>query len=223
MRKGFTLIELLIVVAIISLLLAILVPTLGRTKDLVYQIMCQKNLYDFGEVIYAYSQENRSYLAYCNWLSLDGGRNNAPGWLFKPPRPNPVTENALKLNQLWPYLGNAKVWRCPAEEKPWNLGPTNAITSYMMNGSVNGYGGKRYPYFQYQFEGNGIMIWECDEANIGASFNDGSSYPREGLTKRHQTGATVACFDGGADWITYDEYLYELNRPGKTRLWNTPN
>jgi len=222
MRKGFTLIELLIVIAIIALLLAILIPSMGRTKDLVYQIMCQKNLYDFGQGIYQYGQTYRSYLVYCNWLSLDGGRNNAPGWLFKPPRRNPVTEEDLRVNQLWPFIGSAKGWRCPAEEPPWNLGPTNAITSYMMNGAVNAYGGKQYPYFQFQFEGDAILIWECDEAGIGASYNDGSSYPWEGLTDRHQTGATVACADGRADWITYKEFEEERDGAGKTRLWCQP-
>jgi len=222
MRKGFTLVELLIVVAIIALLLAILVPSMGRAKDLVYQIMCQKNLYDFGEGIFAYASDERGYLVYCNWITIDGGRNNAPGWLYKPPRPNPVTEQHLRLNQLWPYIRNAKTWRCPAEEKPWNLGPTNAITSYMMNGAVNSYGGQPYPHKQYAFDGDAICIWECDEANIGANYNDGSSYPWENLTKRHQTGATVACFGGRADWITYEEYQQEVDNRNKSRLWCQP-
>ena len=39
-RKGLTLIELLIVVAIISLMMAILLPAMGRAKELVRRATC---------------------------------------------------------------------------------------------------------------------------------------------------------------------------------------
>ena len=42
--KGFTLIELLVVIAIIALLLAILMPAMGRVKKQSRKVACQANL-----------------------------------------------------------------------------------------------------------------------------------------------------------------------------------
>ena len=57
--RGFTLIELLVVVAIIALLVSILLPTLGRAKELAKQAMCRANLKGIGSAWALYQNENR--------------------------------------------------------------------------------------------------------------------------------------------------------------------
>lgn len=57
-RKGFTLIELLVVIAIIAMLMAILMPALGRVKRLAQRIVCASNLRGLGQACLIYSQEN---------------------------------------------------------------------------------------------------------------------------------------------------------------------
>ncbi len=42
-KKGFTLIELLVVIAIIAMLLAILMPALGKVKKLAMRLVCGTN------------------------------------------------------------------------------------------------------------------------------------------------------------------------------------
>ncbi len=54
-RKGFTLIELLVVIAIIALLVSILMPSLGRARELAKQAACQANLNSVGKAIALYT------------------------------------------------------------------------------------------------------------------------------------------------------------------------
>jgi prepilin-type N-terminal cleavage/methylation domain-containing protein/prepilin-type processing-associated H-X9-DG protein len=56
-RKGFTLIELLVVVAIIALLIAILIPSLGKARDRAKVVACASNLRQFHTAIAVYDQQ----------------------------------------------------------------------------------------------------------------------------------------------------------------------
>ena len=60
MRKqvGFTLIELLVVIAIIALLLAILMPAMGRARRQSRTVVCQANLKQWGLIFTMYTDDN---------------------------------------------------------------------------------------------------------------------------------------------------------------------
>jgi len=55
---GFTLIELLVVIAVIALLMAILLPVLGRVRSQARAVVCQSNLRQWGVVFSMYMNEN---------------------------------------------------------------------------------------------------------------------------------------------------------------------
>jgi prepilin-type N-terminal cleavage/methylation domain-containing protein/prepilin-type processing-associated H-X9-DG protein len=62
--RGFTLIELLVVVAIIALLIAILVPTLGQARSQSRRVMCLANQKSIGTAIATYAANNDGFIPY---------------------------------------------------------------------------------------------------------------------------------------------------------------
>jgi prepilin-type N-terminal cleavage/methylation domain-containing protein len=60
--KGFTLVELLVVIAIIALLLAILMPSLQRARELAKKTICKSNLGHAALAIEMYSNDNRGLI-----------------------------------------------------------------------------------------------------------------------------------------------------------------
>lgn len=58
-RRGFTLIELLVVVAIIALLIAILLPSLGKARELSNRSVCAANLKGIVQSMNVYGNDNQ--------------------------------------------------------------------------------------------------------------------------------------------------------------------
>ena len=222
MRRAFTLVELLVVVGVIVLLLTIMLPTFVLMEDLARRTACENNHHQLIGAVAQYSANANTYLTYPNWLAPETSHAwEGAGWLYYYDKlTNPLYNYVLadlRNGLLWPYLANHQTYRCPADVSP-RANSSNAITSYLMNGSVAGYG--RSPLRLYRaldFDPLAIAIWEAEDT----LWNDGSSFPSEGLTRRHRDGATVGCFDGHADWISRDAFNLEIAKyPG--RLWCNP-
>lgn len=64
MRKtnGFTLIELLVTISIISVLIAILIPCMGRAKEQARRIVCQNNLHQSLAAMFIYAGDHQDHL-----------------------------------------------------------------------------------------------------------------------------------------------------------------
>lgn len=65
--RAFTLVELLVVVAIIALLVSILMPTLGRARDLARRQVCAATLHGHGKVLAMYVNTTGTYPQYAPW------------------------------------------------------------------------------------------------------------------------------------------------------------
>lgn len=58
-RAGFTLVELLVVISVVTVLLAILLPSLGRAREDARRTVCLANLKHVGVGLFAYADANR--------------------------------------------------------------------------------------------------------------------------------------------------------------------
>ena len=121
-KSGFTLIELLVVIAIIALLLAIMMPSLGKARELGKRIQCGVNQKNLTLAMHMYAD------TYNDYFMVVGGLNE--GLLI----PNPG-------EGLKPFIGvdhESLIWKCPSDKgngvwADYFSTPTEHIRSYHAN------------------------------------------------------------------------------------------
>ena len=57
-KKGFTLVELLVVISIIAMLLAVLLPSLNKARNMAKAVLCGSNLKQWGVICQLYAEDN---------------------------------------------------------------------------------------------------------------------------------------------------------------------
>jgi prepilin-type N-terminal cleavage/methylation domain-containing protein len=57
--RGFTLIEVLVVIGIIGILMAILIPTLNKSREAAKRVQCASNMRQFGQACFSYATANK--------------------------------------------------------------------------------------------------------------------------------------------------------------------
>ncbi len=150
-KRAFTLVELLIVIAIIAVLLGVLLPALGRARELSKRTVCLSNIRQLQAawLSYAYANNGRFATARMNVIGSMVMRNNN-GLLYKDESawlsPKPDYSNLDWQNsRLWPYLKDQRVYWCPNDPRDHDhpMGAQGGIgigfterqfVSYVMNG-----------------------------------------------------------------------------------------
>jgi len=115
---GFTLIELLVVISILALLVAILLPVLGRVRDQARAAACQVNLRQWGTTLALYAQDNEGRFSrekYSTIWTLTGRDPRIPGRL--------AGEFGPDANRPGQYHGvSTKGMLCPMATRPADRG-----------------------------------------------------------------------------------------------------
>ena len=119
--KGFTLIELLVVIAIIALLLAIVLPALGKAKAYAQEVICKTNLHQYHLATEMYANDynekfpNPAATIYKQVAAFSGEANTGCRW--HNPQVSPKTDPERFGGPYWPYLDAGRTHVCPTFKK----------------------------------------------------------------------------------------------------------
>ena len=123
--RAFTLIELLVVIAIIAILMAILMPALGRAREQGKRAACDNNHKQLMLAWSLYADDNGDKIV-CGDAGEYNWPNNRPGEIYWVKRDYVTTltreqkEQAIRDGGLLPYTKTLKVYHCATGTQSYN-------------------------------------------------------------------------------------------------------
>jgi prepilin-type N-terminal cleavage/methylation domain-containing protein/prepilin-type processing-associated H-X9-DG protein len=189
-QSGFTLIELLVVISIIALLIAILLPALGKARESANRIACGSNLRQITISHFAYVEDYKGRMLYCP----------SSGW------------STNWFTQLVPYSTSSAMFACPSHRYQntsfnyWGRAhPNVSLASYWGNEFVLGATGRAGKINEVKKPEKKVMFGDGKLPYMAPSLLS----PYGGIASRFQMGrhaplkadSNMAMLDGHAEYV----------------------
>lgn len=217
-RRGFTLIELLVVVAIVAVLAALLLPTLGKAREAASRAVCLSNLRQTHLVLLVYATYNHDQLPLGFRDGSPAGIKQFNSMIYSGTSKHFVLFGLLQQAGL---LNEPAALYCPSETDParqYNT-PQNPFPSALTPPTGNlatvnvqaGYAGRPFtaiPDDPAQWTGRTFI--RVSDLRRQALLSDLTTTPVR-LVTRHKVGINVLYADGSARWQPKQKFATVLN------------
>jgi prepilin-type processing-associated H-X9-DG protein/prepilin-type N-terminal cleavage/methylation domain-containing protein len=134
-REAFSLIELLVVLGIISLLMAIMIPAIGKVRGSARRLYCAAQLEQIALAVRTYAQDENHRIITAGEIIHAGDVNEVlSAWFIRL-----LPYIGRKINKTDIFANKAPIWICPEDKDAYPKGYRNCPHEPVVTYAPNGY------------------------------------------------------------------------------------
>jgi prepilin-type N-terminal cleavage/methylation domain-containing protein/prepilin-type processing-associated H-X9-DG protein len=218
-NRGFTLVELLVVISIIAVLLAVLMPAMGKARRLAQRAVCMSRLQQLTLSGMAYSQSNNGKFPH-----QYADRKNSHFLISEPITTTDLNKQDNWVRHIFPYVKKGEHLHCPVLKRPDGDGGSDPnqkyYVSYNCNGVIAQFGGantkrtsETVVYFDSPGSGNSSVLRPFYSNSDASSIRTGRYWTgwmrysgRDALHPQvHDGGRCYSFLDGHVEYAKWQD------------------